>query len=311
MAERPITFSLFLPQAGSSYEMIRERALLVESCGYNGLWLTDHFFASGLPDLDYLEGWTTLSALAEASERLRIGLMVTCQSFRNPALLAKMAATVDRISGGRLELGIGAGWMEEEYRAYGWSFPSIKQRLAQLGEALEIITGMYADATFSFEGEHYRVCEAPCAPKPLQNPLPITVGGAGEKVLLKLVAQYASRWNCPMTNAHEVSRLIDVLRNHCRSVGRNSDEIVVSEQLPIIIGRDDEHLHEKRAMAKMMIGSWVDIKKMALLGTPDQITAGLRAKIDRGVTDFAIVFGDLGLPDSLELFAEKVIPAFN
>jgi len=311
MPKKTPSFSLFLPQAGSSYDMIRDRALALESAGYDGLWLTDHFFASGLPDLDYLEGWTALSGLAEATRSLRLGLMVTCQSFRNPALLAKMAATVDHISAGRLEFGIGAGWMEEEYRAYGWPFPLIKERLAQLAEALEIITGMYDNQTFTFEGAHYRVVDAPCAPKPVQKPLPITIGGAGEKVLLKLVARYASRWNCPMTNAHEVSRLLDVLAGHCRSVERDIEEITIREQLPIIIGRDDGHLQEKRMMAKMMIGSWVDIKKMALLGTPEQIVEGLREKIAKGVTDFAVIFGDLGMPDSLELFAEKVMPALK
>ncbi len=305
------TFSLFMPQAGSSYAMIRDRAHSLEAMGYDGLWLTDHFFANGLPDLDYLEGWTALSGLAEATSRLRLGLMVTCQSYRNPALLAKMAATVDHISDGRLELGIGAGWMEEEYSAYGWSFPPIKLRLAQLAESLEIITGMFGDSTFTFEGEHYRVVDAPCAPKPLQDPLPITIGGAGEKVLLRLVAKYASRWNCPMTNAHDVSRLLGVLAGHCRSVGRDVNQITISEQLPIIIGRDDDHLQEKRLMAKMMIGNWVDIRKMALVGTPEQVISGLQAKIANGVTDFAVLFGDLGMPDSLELFAENVIPALK
>ncbi len=309
MAETRPTFSLFLPQAGSSFEMIRERAALLEELGYDGLWLVDHFFAAGMPDLDYLEGWTALAALAEATEKLRLGLMVTCQSYRNPALLAKMACTVDQISGGRLELGIGAGWMEEEYQAYGWEFPSMGKRLAQLGEALEIINGMLTQGRTTFSGKHYRVEDAPCAPKPVQKRLPITIGGAGEKILLKLAAKYATRWNCPMTNAHDIKRLHGVLAAHCETVGTNVGDIVVSEQLPIILGRDEASLKEKRGIAKMMIGSWVDIKKMAIVGTPDQVAEGLRAKMANGVTDFAIVFGDLGMPDTLETFAKEVIPA--
>lgn len=311
MPQRTPTFFLFLPQAGAGYSMLRERALAVEAAGYDGLWLTDHFFASGLPDLDYLEGWTALSGLAEATESLRLGVMVTCQSYRNPALLAKVAATADHISSGRLELGIGAGWMEEEYRAYGWEFPPVGVRLAQLEETLEIITGMYANPAFTFEGAHYRVTDAPCAPKPIQKPLPITIGGAGRKVLLRLVAKYAARWNCPMTSAHEVGELLDTLAAHCREVERDVHEIVVSEQLPVIIGRDADHLEEKRRVAKMMIGGWVDIKRMALVGTPEQVADGLRAKIAAGVTDFALLFGDLGMPDSFELFAQRVVPALR
>jgi len=306
-----ITFSLILPQAGLSYAMVRERAAILESLGYDGLWLIDHMFPKGMPDVDLLEGWTTLAGLAEATKRLRLGLLVTCNSFRNPALLAKMAATVDHISHGRLELGLGAGWMEEEYRAYGWPFASVGERLAQLGEALEVITRLTTESPATFHGKHYTLEEAPFAPKPLQSPIPITIGGAGEKVLLALVARYAQRWNCPMPAAPEVARLLGVLEGHCRKIGRDVAEIVVSEQTAVIVGRDDAHLREKRQLARMMIGGWVDIKTMAVVGNPAQVIEGLRAKIDRGVRDFAIVFGDLGMQDTLELFAAQVVPALR
>ncbi len=294
-----------------SYDMLKERSVLLESIGYDGLWVVDHMFAKGLPDVDFLEGWTTLAGLAEATEKLRLGVMVTCNSYRNPGLLAKMAATVDQISGGRLELGIGAGWMEEEYTAYGYEFPSVGTRLEQLGEALEIITHLCSSDRTNFAGKHYTFRDAPFAPKPAQSPLPITIGGAGEKVLLRLVARYASRWNCPMTSAHEVGRLLGVLREHCRDVDRNFDEITISEQTAVVLGRDQEDLSAKMGLAKMMIGGWVDIKRMAVVGTPDEVAAGLQAKIDAGVTDFAVVFGDMGMPDTLELFREKVVPALT
>jgi F420-dependent oxidoreductase-like protein len=291
-----------------NYEMIRERAGQLESLGYGGLWLVDHMFAKGLPDVDFLEGWTLLSALAEATKDLRLGVMVTCNSYRNPGLLAKMAATVDQISGGRLELGIGAGWMEEEYVAYGYDFPPVGTRLAQLGESLEIITRLCSDPRTSYDGRHYSFNDAPFEPKPAQKPLPITIGGAGEKVLLALVARYAARWNCPMTSAHEIGRLREVLRGHCEDAGRDFEEITVSEQTAVIIGRDADDLAAKLGLAKMMIGGWVDIKRMAVIGTPEQVADGLQAKIDSGVTDFALVFGDMGMPDTLELFAEGVVP---
>ncbi len=310
-AKRPATFSLFLPQAGFPHSMLRERALLLEQLGYDGLWLVDHFWARGLPDLEFVEGWTTLAALAEATSRLRLGLMVTCNSYRNPALLAKMVSTVDRISGGRIELGIGAGWMDEEYRAYGYEFPSMGTRLEQLEEGLEIVTRMLTERRTTFEGRHYRVADAPNAPKPVQRKVPITIGGAGEKKLLRLVARYASRWNCPMNNAHEVERLCGVLAAHCSDIGRDAGEIVVSEQMMVVIGATEAEFETKFETAKVMLGGFADVGAVAVAGTPDRVIAGLRAKMDRGVTDFAVMFGDLGLDDTLELFAREVMPALR
>jgi len=310
-AERPATFSLFLPQAGLAWPLLLERARLLEKLGYDGLWLVDHFWAGGLPDLDFLEGWTSLAALAAATQKLRLGLMVTCNSYRSPALLAKMAATVDQISGGRIELGLGAGWMQEEYKGYGYDFPPMGTRLAQLEESLEIVTRMLRDHRSTFAGRHYRVEDAPNNPKPVQSPLPVTIGGAGEKKLLRLVARFAQRWNCPMNSAHEVERLHGVLSSHCRQVGRDVGEIIVSEQMICVIGKDEETLQSKLTMAKAVLGHFADIDKVAVAGTPDRVIAGLRAKIARGVSDFAVMFGDLAQPDSLELFAREVIPALR
>jgi F420-dependent oxidoreductase-like protein len=309
--QRPATFSLFLPQAGFSWPMLRDRARLLEELGYDGLWLVDHFWASGMPDLDFLEGWTTLAALAEATQRLRLGLMVTCNSYRNPALLAKMVATVDQLSGGRVELGMGAGWMDVEYKAYGYDFPPIGTRLAQLEEGLEIVTRMLRENRTSFAGSHYRVDDAPNNPKPVQASLPITIGGAGEKKLLKMVARYASRWNCPMNMAHDVERLHGVLAAHCRDTGRDVAEIIVSEQTMVVIGADEDAFQAKLAMAKAVLGGFADIDKVAVAGTPDRVIAGLREKIARGVTDFAVMFGDLGQDETLELFAREVIPTLR
>ncbi|MFN2375523.1 MAG: TIGR03560 family F420-dependent LLM class oxidoreductase [Candidatus Binatia bacterium] len=305
------TFSLFLPQAGFSWPMLRERALLVEKLGFDGLWLVDHFWANNMADLDFLEGWTTLAALSEATTRLRLGLMVTCNSYRNPALLAKMVATVDSISNGRLELGLGAGWMDSEYKAYGYDFPSMGTRLAQLEEGLEIVTRMQREERVTFAGSHYRVEDAPNRPKPVQKNLPVTIGGAGEKKLLRLVARYATRWNCPMNSAHEVERLRGVLAGHCRDLGRDVSEIVVSEQTMVVIGADEDAFQAKLATAKAMLGGFADIDKVAVAGTPDRVVAGLKAKMAHGVTDFAVMFGDLGLDETLELFAAEVMPALR
>ncbi len=302
-----LTFSLFSPQAGATYEQLKDRAHTLERLGYDGLWLVDHFWASAAPDIDFLEAWTTLAALAEATTKLRIGVLVSCNSYRHPGLLAKMAATVDRISDGRLEVGLGAGWMEEEYAGYGYEFPPIGVRLAQLREGLEILRRMTEGNRADFQGDHYRIADVPTSPRPVQSPLPITVGGAGEKVLLELVARYADRWNCPMNSAFDIERLQAVLAEHCRSVGRDVSEIVVSEQLPVVMGVDEADYRAKREIAEMLIGGWVPIDEVAVVGTPDRVLEGLRAKAAKGVTDFALLFGDLGMDDTLELFATEVM----
>lgn len=311
VSPKPATFSLFLPQAGLSWSMLRQRALRLEDLGYDGLWLVDHFWAGGMPDVDFLEGWTTLAALAEATSQLRLGLMVTCNSYRNPALLAKMVASVDNVSGGRIELGLGAGWMDSEYKAYGYDFPSMGTRLAQLAEGLEIVTSMLRERRTTFQGRHYRVEDAPNAPRPLQSPLPVTIGGAGEKKLLRLVARFAQRWNCPMNAADDIARLRGVLADHCRDVGRNVDDIIISEQTIVVLGADEEALQAKMAVARTMLGGFADVDEVAVAGTPERVVEGLKAKMARGVSDFAVLFGDLGMDDTLDLFAGTVMPALR
>jgi alkanesulfonate monooxygenase SsuD/methylene tetrahydromethanopterin reductase-like flavin-dependent oxidoreductase (luciferase family) len=222
-----------------------------------------------------------------------------------------MVASVDQVSGGRVELGLGAGWMDVEYKAYGYDFPSMGTRLEQLAEGLEIVTSMLRDKRTSFKGRHYRVEDAPNQPKPVQSPLPVTIGGAGEKKLLKLVARYAQRWNCPMNAAHDVERLHGVLAAHCHEAGRDVGEIIVSEQTMVVIGADEEAFQAKRGMAKAMLGGFADVDKVAVAGTPDRVIAGLRAKMARGVTDFAVMFGDLGMDETLDLFAKEVMPALR
>jgi alkanesulfonate monooxygenase SsuD/methylene tetrahydromethanopterin reductase-like flavin-dependent oxidoreductase (luciferase family) len=216
--------------------------------------------------------------------------------------------TADHVSNGRIELGMGAGWMEEEYRAYGFQFPPIRVRLAQLEESLEIMTRLFTEHRTTFEGEHYAFRDAPFAPKPVQRPLPITLGGSGTRVFMRLVARYAARWNCPMPAAAKIGEQLDALARHCESLRRDPASIVVSEQTCVVLGADDAALKEKLAMAKTFVGGWVDLDTMAVIGTPGRVADGLRAKMRAGVSDFAIVFGDFGMPDTLELFMREVAP---
>jgi F420-dependent oxidoreductase-like protein len=308
---RAIPCFLFLPQSGIDYRGLRARARQAEGLGFEGLWVVDHMWARGAPDLPFLDGWSVITALAEATKTLRLGVLVTCNSYRNPGLLAKTVVTADHVSGGRIELGLGAGWMEEEYAAYGYEFPPIRTRLDQLDEALAVITSLFTNERTTHTGAHYAFQEAPFEPKPVQRPLPITIGGAGPKVLMRTVARYAQRWNCPMPAAPRLVEHLEALARHCSDQGRDLRDIVISEQITVVIGKDSADLRGRLEVARATVGGFVDLETMAVCGTPQAVVDGLSAKIERGVRDFAILFGDLGTPESLELFAERVMPALK
>src|SRR2546425_2331647 len=183
------------PAAGFSYEEIRELAVKSETSGFSSFWVSDHFFGGtgGTPDRNCLEAWTLLAALARDTTRIRLGTLVAAVQYRNPALLAKMAAGVDQISGGRLEFGVGAGWKEEEYRAYGYDYPSAGERVGQLKDALEIARRLWTQDRATYHGKHYRIDGAVCAPKPAQRPHPpIWIGGANPRGM-RLAVRYAER----------------------------------------------------------------------------------------------------------------------
>ena len=181
------------PAAGFSYEEICDLARTAETSGFASFWVSDHFFGGprGMPDRNCLEAWTLLAALARDTQRIRLGVLVAAVQFRNPALQAKVAAGLDHMSGGRLEFGIGAGWKEEEYRAYGYDFPPPSERVEQLRDGLEITRRLWSEERATYHGKHYRIDDAVCAPKPMQRPRsPIWVGGEGPRVM-RLAARYA------------------------------------------------------------------------------------------------------------------------
>jgi F420-dependent oxidoreductase-like protein len=305
-----VACGVFLPQVGFDLSALGERALACEAAGFHSLWLADHMWARGLPDVDYLEVWTALTALAMRTSRLRLGPLVLCNSYRNPALVAKMAASFDRVSEGRLELGIGAGWMDEEYRGYGYNFPSVRVRLEQLEEGLEVIRRLFTESRSTFQGKYYALDGAPNNPKPRQSPWPpITIGGAGERLLLRLVAKFADRWNCPMNAAHELPHKLEVLRSHCAAVGRDPAEITVSEQVLVVLGADDADFKQRWGMAKQLLEGFADLDAVAVRGTPDAVVEGLRAKVEKGVRLFTVMFGDMAPVETLRLFGERVLPA--
>jgi F420-dependent oxidoreductase-like protein len=304
---KKIEFALFSPQAALSAKALFERAALCERLGYHSMWLVDHFFTRGMAELDHVECLTMMSALAARTGTLRIGSLVICNSYRNPALLAKSLATIDQVSNGRLEVGIGAGWMDEEYRAYGYQFPKISVRLGQLEETLQILKLMFTEKKPSFKGRYYSIDGAYNNPKPVQKPHPpITVGGSGEKVMLKLVAKYADRWNCP-AGYDSFERKRDVLFDHCKAVGRNPDEIAISEQLPVSIAQTEAEAEQKWNAAKRL----GPFGTTGVKGTPPQIVEQIRARVKMGITLFTIFLTDFAPAPTLEMFAREVMPAFQ
>jgi len=242
-----ISFGITPIQTGVDFDHIRQVASLAEEMGYDSIWLNDHFFTSKFfhplppPTAPYYECWVTLSALASLTQRVRLGTLCCNVSFRQPALLAKMAACLDQISGGRLELGLGAGWFEEEHSAYGIPFPHMRQRATRLVEAVEIIRRLWAEECVTFDGRYYKITNAYCSPKPVQRPLPkILIGGRGGRTMLGVVARSADRWNIqtPITPG-QYRRKVSLLESHCHKLDRDPNEIGRSLWAGTIIGRDE------------------------------------------------------------------------
>ena len=266
---------------------------------FDSLWLPDHVQYNGHK---VAEGWTLLVwALARYPDKLA-GHEVLCNSFRNPAHTAKMVATAQALSGGRTILGIGAGWNDEEYLAYGWPLPPMRVRIAQLAEAIQLIRRMWTDVPASYEGEHYRVTNAHCEPRPEPIP-PVMVGGHGEKYLLRVVAQHADWWNYGFRDLPLYAHKQDVLKGHCRDVGRDYDEIVQVLRVGILIAETEAEL--ERLKGAPGVRPMTDIQ---LAGTPAQVTETLQTIVKQGARRLTVNFADAPRPDGTQLFAERVLP---
>lgn len=211
------------PQYGFAFADIAELAQLAEQCGYHALWTSDHLQWDALSThRACLDAWTVLAALAPMTTTIRLGTLVSCYAFRHPSMLAKTAASLDMISRGRLDCGVGAGWNDAECRAYGIPFPPVGTRMKQLGETVQILKQLWTQERATFHGEYYTLDNAVCAPKPPQQPLPLWIGGQGEQRLLRLVAEEANGWNMVAgRSVAEVRHKLEVLQRHCDAVGRD------------------------------------------------------------------------------------------
>ncbi len=287
---------------GTFAEMARANALLLDAAKEHDLacWVIDHF---QFDDQPIFESLAFLAYHAGANPGLRWGNLVLGQRYRNPALTAKIAASLQFLTGGRFILGIGGGDAEKEHRAYGYDFPSARDRIAQLDEAARIIKALWAGGPATFHGEHYRIEDAYCIPKPEPPPL-LMIGGAGEKRTLRVVAEHADWWNADYYTPDEYAHKLAVLRDHCRAVGRDPEEIVPTCYMGISLSHDPDKLIRRRFM-----GHRGEVHVIS--GDPDEVTAGIAAFAAVGVRYAQLNF--LGFPDTegIELFLRDVLPRFD
>jgi F420-dependent oxidoreductase-like protein len=306
----PLDVGIYVPQLGFSYADVLHRAQRCEELGFGSLWLYDHMYGPGVPDINSLEAWTLATALLSRTERLRVGHMVLCNQFRHPAVLAKMATTLDQISDGRLELGIGSGSIEDEHHRLGLDWGSFAERSERLQETLEILTQAFAEQRIDFAGTHYTVRDMPIKPGPVQQPRPpIVVGGSGEKYTLPLVARYADVWNVPTYALGEMRHKLDVLRSLCEDIGRDPATIVMSVEAVLAIAPDDTALPEVQRLAEKRFGGpGFGLHDGGLIGTPPAIVDRLGQLREMGFQQVVLFTHDRASDASLELLAGEVLP---
>jgi len=314
-----LTFGVFIPQ-GWKMELASiadpqdkwakavEVAVLAEDLGFDSLWWYDHFHNVPVAAHETVfECWTTVAAISQRTSRIRLGQMVGCNGYRNPALLAKITSTVDVISGGRLDWGIGAGWYDHEFRGYGYEFPAPKVRIGMLREAVEIVKSMWTEPDTTYDGTYYQLEGAQCDPKPLQSPHPpILIGGGGEQLTLRVVARHATHSNFG-GKPHEWAHKAEVLKGHCTDVGRDYDEITKTWSPEVFIRETEAEVTAagSRSFWGEPVDSWTAGN---LVGTPEQVAEKIQTYVDLGCTGFIPWCSDYPETESMRLLAEKVIP---
>ena len=314
MATHPTRFGFQSGQQNVTWERMRDFWRKADEWGYDSIWAFDHFYPIFTPDPagPCMENWTLLSALSQHTKRVRLGAMVNSNTYRNPCLTAKMAATLDHVSNGRLNLGLGAGWYELEHRSFGIDFKTLGGRLSALDESCQIIKGMFTQEKTSLDGKHYKVVDAVCNPKPIQKPhIPIMIGGRGEKRLLQIVAKHADMWNTMFANPAEMKRLIGVIERHGDRVGRNTDEIEKTLMLPLCFKASKE----REQMVAGVVASSAGItpeqaRDRIMIGGKDECLDKIEEYRKVGVTHFIFSMRwPVIVDDEFQAFAEEVIPS--
>ncbi|MGF1647176.1 MAG: LLM class F420-dependent oxidoreductase [Kineosporiaceae bacterium] len=334
MTSPAVRFGLFIPQGwrhdlvdlptADHWPVMRGLAERADAGPWDSLWVYDHFHTVPEPtDQATHEAWSLMAAFAASTSRVRLGQMCTCMGYRNPAHLAKVAATVDVVSGGRVEMGIGAGWYEHEWRAYGYGFPGAGDRLAMLREGVEIMRQAWTDGVATLDGAHYRVSGAICRPLPLQEGgIPLWIAGGGERKTLRIAAEYGAYTNFDGT-LEGFTRKSEILAGHCRDIGRDLGDITRSANYNIVLGRDErevaDRLAERRDRLSRHVSAAAVEREMAAYaphlpgtGTPDQVIEKLRPLVAAGMTYAICYFPEAAYDTSgIELFEQQVLPELS
>jgi F420-dependent oxidoreductase-like protein len=311
--QHPVRFGVQTPQQNCSWQELVSVWKTIDQAGYDTAFAFDHFFPifsdkSG----PCFEGWVALAALAVQTSRVEVGLLVTGNTYRNPALLAKMAATLDHATGGRLILGIGSGWFEEEHRAYDIPFYTTAERIRRFDEAMQIIISLWTQKETNIRGKYYSINNAWCEPKPVRKPYPpVLIGASGEKMNLKVVAKYANIWNT--FGSPEVFRnKLQILKEHCSTVGRNVNDIEVSWAG---FGCVCNSASEKQEALGKLAATWgrspEEMDPMALVGTVDQIRSRIDQFMKVGVTHFIVGASAPFDHAGIRRFADEVLPKYK
>ena len=292
----------FWPTAGQAWSEILDVSLYAERTGWDGIWAADHFMPlAGNLDDPMHECWSVLAALAATVPRVRLGALVAGNTYRHPAVLAKQAITIDHVSDGRLVLGIGAGWQENEHAAYGIELPSVKDRLDRLEEACAVITGLLGHDRTTFDGTYYRVTDAPLSPKAVTGKLPLLVGGGGERRTMRIAARYADEWNVWGDPALLAAKGA-VLDRHCEDLGRDPSTIKRSANALLFLSEDESWVAERRSR---------DVGRPAIIGTPGEVVEIAAAYEAAGVDELIIPDFNLRDPsrkrETMDLFMEQVV----
>ena len=299
------------PQQGATYDQLLAIARQAERCGFDAFFRSDHYLKMG--SVDGLPGptdaWTTLAGLARETSRIRLGTLVTCSTFRHPGVLAIQVAQVDAMSGGRVELGLGTGWYDQEHSAYGIPFPPLGERFERLEEQLEIITGLWTTpvgTSFNFEGRHYRVTDSPALPKPVQAPRPpIIIGGGGPRRTPRLAARFGDEFNLPFSPPDFCRQQYDRVRAACEKRGRDPKTIRMTAAVVVCCGADEAEVGRRAAA----IGRPPEeLRRNGVAGTPSEVTERLSEWASAGAETAYLQVLDLDDLDHIQLIAEEVMP---
>ena len=310
---RAVEIGVYLPQVGFTWDELRARVRLCDREGIDSVWFMDHLYPPGLAAVPSFEAWTTATALAAVTERIRLGHLVLANGFRHPALLAKMAVTLDHASGGRLDLGLGTGSYPDEFARFGLGFPAERTRAEQLAEAVQVLRLLFTQDAPTFDGRHYRLDAAPSLPRPLQQPHPpIHIGGAGERRTLPLVARHADVWNCPTYALADLPRKLEVLRRECAVAGRDPTSLRVTEEAVLALVSRPDRVEEARTLASRRFpGPGWGFEAGGYCGTPETILRRIEERRRLGVGSFVFFLHDRGDPATLRLLARELLPALG